>query len=164
MTRKVNAALLSCVLIVVTILAACSGPTAPAVELSRDPALLVDGTWKLQQSVLPSGFSVRATATLTAHFNPNGHVGGYAGPNSYSGTYVAGRDGTIALSEVISTLIGGSEAERAGAYQYRMMRAAEFEVGEGELRLYSADGGYLLFRRDVLRLLDRSARQGALER
>lgn len=135
-------------------LAACSGPSGPAVELSRDPGLLVGAAWRLQQVTLPSGFSVPANAEVTAHFDTDGSVGGSAGPNGYGATYVAGQDGTIAISDAVSTMIGGPEAERGGQYLLAMVRSVEFAVAETELRLYSADGGYLLFRRDALRLLD----------
>ena len=138
------------------LLAACSGPTGPAVELGRDPALLVGATWRLQQVTLPAGFSVPANARFTASFGPEGRVGGSAGPNGYGATYVAGEDGTIAIKDAVSTLVGGPEAERAGRHLLAMVRSVQFEVAETELRLYSADGGYLLFRRDALRLLDGS--------
>jgi heat shock protein HslJ len=130
------------------LLAACSGPTGPAGELRPEPALLLGGTWRLQQVTLPWGVSVSAGAKLTASFGPEGRVGGAAGPNGYGATYVAGADGSIAVSDAISTLIGGPEAERAGAYLAAMLRATAFEVAGTELRLYSPGGGYLLFRRE----------------
>lgn len=130
------------------LLAACSGPSGPAVELSRDPVLLVGATWRLHQVTLPSGFSVQANARLTARFGTEGRVGGLAGPNGYGATYVAGQEGTIAISDAVSTMIGGPEAERGGEYLWQMVNAREFEVAPTELRIYRAEGGYLLFRRE----------------
>ncbi|HEX2187984.1 MAG TPA: META domain-containing protein [Longimicrobiaceae bacterium] len=129
---------------------ACTTATGPAPFVAdRDPVLLPGGTWSLVQAAAAGGDVSTPRARLTARFTADGRVGGRAGPNHYGGEYTAGGAGEIALAGLVTTLIGGPEAEEAGEYLERMSRARSFEVTPGELRLHLPDGGWLHFRREA---------------
>ncbi len=114
---------------------------------SPDPALLVGGDWRLAYLASPSGRISPARAPLTLGFTAEGLFGGGAGGNGYSGFYTATTAGTFQVRSWHTTLIGGPEAERAGEYLDRMLRAHSFEVTPTDLRLYPEGGGFLHFRR-----------------
>lgn len=64
------------------------------------------------------------------------------------GRYDARQDGSIRIEEILSTLIGGAEAEETGRYLAWMQQAAGFEVSASALRLHLPGDGFLHFRRE----------------
>lgn len=94
-----------------------------------------------------SGAVSRARAPFTLRFTADGLFGGDAGGNVYSGFFTTAAAGKFQVRSAHTTLIGGPEAERAGDYLDRMLRARSFEVTPTDLRLYPEGGGFLHFRR-----------------
>lgn len=132
------------------LLAACGSVNGPTpFQGAADPALLKGGVWTLVQVADGPRDALAPRAGLTVQFGPNGRFGGTADPNSYGGEYEAHSTGEIRMEPPVSTLIGGSQAERSGAYLWRMVRATRYEATATELRLHSPDGGYLHFRREA---------------
>jgi heat shock protein HslJ len=135
-------------------LLSCSSATAP--ELAggtRDPALLQGPAWTLVGFAPASGDFSAARARFIVRVGADGRVGGEAGPNVYGGLYTATPEGAIQAREVVSTLIGGPEAEQAGEYLNAMVRARSFEVTPTELLLRFDGRGVLHFRRQLLQPL-----------
>lgn len=112
-----------------------------------DATLLLGEYWRLAQIASSSGSVSRARAPFTLHFTADGMFGGGAGGNAYGGWYTATSAGTFQVRSSHTTLIGGPEAERAGEYHDRMLRAHSFEATVTDLRLYLPEGGFLHFRR-----------------
>lgn len=132
----------------------CSSATAPELaDGTRDPALLQGAAWTLVGFAPASGDFSAARARFTARFGADGRVGGQAGPNVYGGFYTATAEGTIQAREVVSTLIGGPEADQAGKYLNALARAHSFEVTPTELLLRFEERGVLHFRRELLQPL-----------
>lgn len=135
-------------------LLSCSSVTLPEIAGgTRDPVLLQGQTWTLVRFATASGDVSEPNARFTVRFGADGRLGGQAGPNVYGGAYTATSTGTIHPRDVISTAIGGPEAERAGKYLYWMTRAHSFEVTPTELLLRFEERGALYFRRAVLQPL-----------
>jgi heat shock protein HslJ len=114
---------------------------------SANPEHLRGDLWHLEQFSDSTGRVSRATARLTVEFAAGGRVGGAAGPNGYGGYYSATSQGTLRISDVVTTLIGGPEADQAGAYLYHLTHARSFEASERDLRIWYSDRGFLHFRR-----------------
>ncbi|HEV2149767.1 MAG TPA: META domain-containing protein [Longimicrobiaceae bacterium] len=139
-------------LLLLLLLAPISCRSAVEPELfqgSQDPALLPGDPWRLERIASSAGTISSARAKLTVHFTAEGRLGGAAGPNGYGGRYTATPAGQIRMEEVVTTLIGGPEAERAGGYLSSMVRAHSFEATPAELRLYFGEAGHLHFRRQT---------------
>lgn len=118
-------------------------------EGAGDPALLRGDPWRLERIASGSGSVSSARAKLTVLFTADGRVGGAAGPNGYGGRYTATAAGELRMEEIVSTLIGGPEADQAGEYLGSMVHAHAFEATPTELRLHVPDGGFLHFRRQA---------------
>jgi heat shock protein HslJ len=112
-----------------------------------DPAALQGTAWQLVTFADSAGRIESAGARLTVTFSADGRVGGQAGPNSFGGVYSADASGRIDVRDVVTTLIGGADAERAGKYLGHLTGARAFVTRDGELRVHYADRGFLHFRR-----------------
>jgi heat shock protein HslJ len=132
---------------VLFLLATCSPITASGFEGRPDVALLRAGTWELVALSTSGGRVSPARAKLTATFGVNGRVEGMAGPNAYGGAYSATPDGSFEVDHLISTLIGGRDAEVSGGYLRQMTSARRFLVDQNRLRLHHSDGTILQFGR-----------------
>jgi heat shock protein HslJ len=137
-------------------LSACSSPTDSDLpsffQGSTDPGHLQGTIWTLTEAVPVTGFPDSADVRVTLRFFPD-RVGGYAGPNSYGGEYSATSHGTLRMSELVMTLIGGSEAEEAASYLGRIADVRSFRVTSDELLLDLGEHGIYKFRRDHPQLL-----------
>jgi heat shock protein HslJ len=132
---------------VLFLLAACSPITASRFDGLPDLALLRADTWELVALSTSGGWVSPARAKLTATFGGNGRVEGMAGPNSYGGGYTATPDGSFEVNNLMSTHIGGRDAEVSGGYLQQMRSAQRFLVAQNRLRLYLSDGTFLQFSR-----------------
>jgi hypothetical protein len=138
------------------VLSTCSSPTdinLPAFfQGSTDPGHLQGTIWTLTEAVPVTGVPDSVDVRVTLRFFPD-RVGGYAGPNSYGGDYLATSHGSLRMSELMMTLIGGSEAEEAASYLGRIADVRSFRVNSDELLLNLGEHGIYKFRRDNPQLL-----------
>ena len=85
-------------------------------------------------------------ATITVQFS-NGEISGSSGCNSFGGTYDVKGD-KIETAELVSTLMACTDSgvmDQEQAFMAYLQDTQSFEVGEGQLKIITADGAELLF-------------------
>ena len=125
-----------------TVIVGCSqGPPA-----APKGGTLTGVTWQLDMlngSQAPAG-----PKPVTATFDP-ATMSGFAGVNSYSGSYIAGADGAFKTGPLAATqMAGGPEAmQLETGYLKALEASAKYMVTAGQLTLYGADGKPLIVYR-----------------
>lgn len=127
-------------------LTACGGALLEPFVATTDPALLQGVEWTLVAATDANASTRLVRVDFSATF-ADARVAGRAGPNWYGGTYEADGAGRLVLVDVWSTLIGGREAEAAGALLVKLADAHAFEVSADRLRIRTGSGAILHFAR-----------------
>jgi len=123
----------------VAVLAACSGGSS-----AQDPTSLEGIQWELAASSV-TDVDV-SDIGITVNFD-SGVISGFAGVNSYSGSFEAGDDGSFSVGTIATTLMAGPEPLMAAESAFlRILGASEsYEESDGMLTLRTADEETLEF-------------------
>ena len=109
-------------------------PTTPVVDVGR----LYDTLWVLVAYGDPASPTVVPQGTqVTAEFNQDDQVSGFAGCNNYNGSFSASSDGTLSIGPLASTLMAcptGMELETAYLTALQSSQSFDFS-NEGRLEL-----------------------------
>ena len=123
----------------VAVLAGCSGASG-----AQDPSALEGVQWELVASNVTDVdvSDIGITMNLDA-----GEISGFAGINSYTGSFEAGDDGSFEAGPLATTLMAGPDTLMAAEAEYlRILGASEsFDVSEDGLTLQTADDETLEF-------------------
>lgn len=133
-------------LLALALLAACADQPSDPFGHGPAVALLPGPEWTLVGVRVEDGAPIRVDVRFTARFEDQ-YVGGIAGPNAYGGEFEADDEGMLAVSDLVSTLIGGPEAEKGIELLRLLGRAYAFEAGPNELRIYATGDVVLRFER-----------------
>lgn len=126
------------------VVAACAGDPFAG---ETDPDL-VTGSWVLERLVTEEGRSEPAAVAVRMIVDLEG-LRGVAGPNDFGGAYRAEVDGAFMVTDLVSTDVGGPGAVEGQRYLLAFGQATRYEVDTRELRVYTASGATLIFRREV---------------
>jgi heat shock protein HslJ len=113
----------------------------------NEPSDLMGGTWKLR-SMEPVGgpsFTPENPDLFTVDFGSNGQISVVADCNSCGGSYTV-EDGTVAVSELVCTLIGCSGGTAGQQFATLVEGRASADVDGDELILESSEGTLRLRR------------------
>jgi heat shock protein HslJ len=125
---------------------ACHSSVLEPLSGTTDPKLLQGGQWSLVTVTARREAPREVSVELTVSFEVS-RLSGKAGPNSYAGEYEVDVGGHLDVMGLTTTLIGGPEAEIAGALLVKLSQATAFEVTPGRLRVRTLDGTILDFER-----------------
>lgn len=127
---------LAAALAVFALTAAGCSAAAKAPELDGTSWVLT--AWSVSSA---SATDFKTTVTFT-----DGTIGGQAAVNSYGGQYEVGSDGTLTTTEIVRTLMAGSdEANHAEDVYFELLEQAEKAAVEGDtLTLADTNGNELL--------------------
>ena len=127
------------VVVGLTVVSACTldGKTHPEPSLS-----LKNTTWQLQTL---DGNPVVSERPLTLNFDDN-RLNGYAGCNSFFGTYVSGADGVFSSGAIGATKMacGGERDQHEQHYLNALSQAHQFVVSHDQLHLLDANRQLLM--------------------
>lgn len=126
------------------VVGAC-GSEPLAIETDPD---LVTGSWTLVRFVTESG-RVETPAVVVSMMADIEGFRGVAGPNHFGGAYDAAEEGAFLVTDLVSTDIGGPQAEIAQRYLLALGDASRYGVNARDLLVYTTSGAILVFRRDV---------------
>ena len=116
---------------------------------SAQQAELAGTSWKLTSIQSPtSGTKSTSDQNITLSFDSKGNVGGQSTCNSYNGSYTAGDDGSLAITQVISTLracVDNALMDLEAEYYAALNDVTSYALNGDTLVLTSADGGTLTF-------------------
>lgn len=129
--------------LVAVLAAACADPAGPA---ATDPTQ-VPGSWALVLAIDEDGRRIPVDVEFTPGFDDDGNVGGRAGPNYWGGRYVAGLEGELYITEVVSTQIGGVAAEKGFRFLDLFAEARAYLVGTDDLQIRGRGRALLYFDR-----------------
>ncbi|MCE5208745.1 MAG: META domain-containing protein [Chloroflexi bacterium] len=135
MKRQISLIEMGTMILGIFILAGCS--------LAAGGDSLEGTSWTLTS--LAGSPSMEST-TITVQFS-NGEISGSSGCNSFGGTYDV-KGNKLGTAELASTLMACTDSgvmDQEQAFMAYLQDAQSFEVGEGQLKIITADGVELLF-------------------
>ncbi len=108
---------------------------------------IVGQTWRLDEIRQPSGvvLAYEGDAPFTITFGEDGRYSGQADCNRYGGSFEASPNGTIRLSQGLSTLAACPGPTVSGDFFGVLNDAQRYTLSGGRLTLNGADGGALVF-------------------
>ena len=108
---------------------------------------IVGRTWRLDEVRQPSGvvLATQGEAPFTITFGQDGRYNGRADCNRYGGSFEVGPDGTIRLSQGLSTLAACPDASVSSDFFDVLNDVQRYTLSGGRLTLTGASGGALVF-------------------
>ena len=121
-----------------------------ATDASGATGALVGPTWRLVEIREPSGVSLShdGEAPFTISFGADGRFSGRADCNRYGGSVEAGADGSLALSQVLSTLAACPGPSVSGDF-FDVLDGVERYALDGDRLTLSGRGGALVFESEA---------------
>ena len=85
-------------------------------------------------------------ASYTILFNADGTFSAKADCNTVQGGYVAGADGSLALTLGPTTIVACAEGSLSDLYVIALGKTASYATAAGQLTITLSDGGTLVYR------------------
>ncbi|MEO5952683.1 MAG: META domain-containing protein [Chloroflexia bacterium] len=105
--------------------------------------------WKLTSIKSSTGVKNTADQNITLNFDSNGHAVGQSTCNSYGGDYAAGNDGSLTLSQIISTLracVDNALMDLEREYYDALNTVSSYITSGDTLEITYANNGVLIFQ------------------
>lgn len=137
-------------LVLAVILAAgagCDSTTDPFDGQTDESLLVAAPTWRLVRLANTAGREVDVSGEFTLQLSSGGQASGRAGPNHFAGKYHATSFGDLHFDSLVTTLIGGADAESGAHYLAQLAEARRYRATPEELRVFGPEGDYMHFRR-----------------
>lgn len=119
---------------------------------SAQSGRLAGTTWKLTSIQSPtSGVKNTSDQSITLNFDSKGTAGGQSTCNSYGGNYAVGADGSLAITQIISTLracVDNALMDLESEYYDALNAVTAYTLNGDTLQISYANGGVLTFQAD----------------